>query len=82
MFDISEKWDAGFIASTVFDQDSLQYGLGFEAGYLLTSNLWLSAGYNFFGYEDRDFDNSNSTRAGPYVKLRFKFDEELFRWLE
>lgn len=82
MFDITEKWDAGIIASTVFDRSSLRYGLGLEAGYLITSNLWLSAGYNFFGYEDRDFDNSNSTRRGFYVRLRFKFDEELFRWLE
>lgn len=81
-FDITEKWDAGIIASTVFDQSSLQYGLGAEIGYLITSNLWISGGYNFFGYEDKDFSNGNSTRAGPYVRLRFKFDEEMFRWLE
>jgi len=82
MFDVTEKWDAGLNVSTVIDGSSLQYGLGVEAGYLMTSNLWLSAGYNVFGYEDRDFDNSNSTRTGPYVRLRFKFDEEMFRWLE
>jgi len=82
MFDISEKWDAGLVSSVVFDPGSVQYGVGAEVGYLITSNLWLSGGYNFFGYEDKDFDSSNSTRAGPYMRLRFKFDEEMFRWLE
>ena len=82
MFDITEKWDAGLNVSTIMDRGSFQYAVGAEVGYLLTSNLWVSGGYNVFGYEDRDFDNSNSMRSGPYARLRFKFDEELFHWLE
>ena len=55
-----------------------EYGLGIEAGYLVTSNLWLSAGYNFFGFKDDDLAGADYTNRGAYVRLRYKFDEELF----
>ena len=59
-----------------------QYGAGAEAGYLLMSNLWVSGGYNFYGFSDRDLEGEDYTRAGPYARLRFKFDEDMFKWLE
>ena len=58
--------------------DSRQYGLGLELGYLVTANLWVSAGYNFFGYRDEDLAGADYTTKGPYVRLRFKFDETVF----
>ncbi len=82
MFDFSERWDVGVTASTLFDRGSVQYGIGGELGYLLTANLWASGGFNFSGYSDRDFHDVDYTRQGPYVRLRFKFDEEILRWLE
>lgn len=81
-YDISERWDAGVVVSTLFDRGSQQYGVGGELGYLVTSNLWLSAGYNFSGYADEDFEDVDYTRQGAYVRLRLKFDEEWLRWLE
>ena len=54
-------------------------GLGIEAGYMLTDNLWLSAGYNWFGFHDADLTASDYTQRGPYVRMRWKFDENLFR---
>ena len=47
-------------------------------GYLLTSNLWLSAGYNVFGFKDDDLAGADYTNRGAFVRLRFKFDEDVF----
>jgi len=56
---------------------SRQYGVGLEVGYLIATNLWVSAGYNFFGYKDADLAGSDYTVKGPYVRLRYKFDESV-----
>ena len=54
--------------------------MGVEAGYLLQQNLWLSAGVNAAGFAgDADLVGYEYTRAGVYVRLRFKFDENLFK---
>jgi hypothetical protein len=42
----------------------------------VVENAWVSAGYNVAGYRDEDFSRSEYTARGPYVKFRFKFDEE------
>ena len=57
-----------------------QYAYGAEVGRLLRQNLWLSAGYNFSGFEgDRDLSGYEYTQQGIFLRLRFKFDEDLFR---
>jgi hypothetical protein len=55
-----------------------QYGVGLEVGYNVATNLWVSAGYNFFGYKDSDLAGNDYTVKGPYVRLRYKFDEGVF----
>ena len=57
--------------------DSRHYGVGLELGYLVTTNLWVSAGYNFFGYRDADLAGADYTARGAYVRMRYKFDESL-----
>jgi hypothetical protein len=57
---------------------SRQYGMGGEVGYRVARNLWLSAGYNVLGYQDQDLAGDDTTRKGAYIRLRFKFDENLF----
>lgn len=41
-------------------------------------NLWVSGGYNFAGYDDKDLIDGNTTMEGTYFRFRFKFDENLF----
>jgi hypothetical protein len=36
-------------------------------------------GVNVAGYEDRDFTASGYQARGPYVRLRFKFDQQTVR---
>lgn len=83
-YDIREKWDVGVLGSvhTTGAMKAVDYGLGAEVGYLLGKNLWLAAGFNFFGFEDDDLTDGDYSNPGPYVRLRAKFDEDLLRWLE
>jgi hypothetical protein len=76
-YEIGSSWDVGVVTSVLFGDGthSKQYGVGFEAGYRVAQNLWVSAGYNFFGYKDSDMQGADYTAKGPYVRLRYKFDE-------
>ena len=56
----------------------LQKTFGFEVGYQVYKNMWLSAGYNFVGLHDRDLTANEYTSKGAYLRLRFKFDETTF----
>ncbi|MCB1623717.1 MAG: hypothetical protein KDI32_03955 [Pseudomonadales bacterium] len=78
MYDLTEHWDAGFVGSVFDGEGARQLGLGFETGYSFIDNLWLSVGYNFSGFSDDDLVDSDYTRRGAYIRLRFKFDEKLF----
>jgi len=77
LHDISSRWDAGVQMSALLGNGtvSAQYGFGIEAGYLVVKNLWVSVGYNFFGFYDRDLTASDYLDRGVFLRLRFKFDE-------
>jgi len=79
MYDITERWDAGVIATGLFSYGMMQkhYGLGIETGYILQANLWLSLGYNMFGYSDKEMVLNQYTDQGVYLRLRYKFDENV-----
>ncbi|WP_201575798.1 DUF11 domain-containing protein [Psychrobacter immobilis] len=81
LYDISERWDIGLQAGTYWNKqaDDLAYLVGAEVGYSPMTNLWLSLGYNFMGFEDEDIAYDDSTQEGAYFRLRFKFDEDLFK---
>lgn len=81
MYDINERWDAGLQAGTYWNAqaDDMTYMLGAEVGYSPIANLWLSVGYNFMGFEDDDIANEGTTVDGGYFRIRFKFDEDLFK---
>ncbi|HZX81084.1 MAG TPA: Ig-like domain-containing protein [Lysobacter sp.] len=81
VYDVTENWDVGVMGATFRgDFGANQYAYGLEVGRLLRQNLWVSAGYNWAGFEgDRDLNGYEYTRDGFYLRLRFKFDEDLFR---
>ncbi len=80
IWDIAPRWDLSLNVSTMFGHgaQSKYYGLGLEVGYMVMENLWLSAGYNFFGYRDDDLTTGEYTNKGAFLRLRYKFDEDLF----
>ncbi len=81
VYDITENWDVGVLAAMQMGQHGArQRAVGVEAGYLLQQNLWLSAGFNHSGFVgDADLAGYEYTRSGVYIRLRFKFDENLFK---
>ncbi len=78
--DFGERWDAGVSARVLANGTftSRATNLGAEAGYRVIDNLWVSLGYNFTGFHDRDLVEDNTSAQGAYVRMRFKFDESLF----
>jgi hypothetical protein len=78
-WEFAPRWDVSLVASTLFGDTAAarQYGVGLEVGYLLATNLWVSAGYNLAGYRDADLAGADYTARGPFVRLRYKFDESL-----
>ena len=80
LYDVTENWDLGLMTSVQFGQyGARQYALGIEAGYLLKQNLWLSVGANSTGFvADRDLAGYEYTQQGVYLRMRYKFDQNLF----
>lgn len=78
-YGLTERWDISAMVHRMWSPRlNSQNAAGAEIGYLLTSNLWLSAGYNWTGFRERDLTGSEYTSRGAYLRLRFKFDERLF----
>ncbi len=80
VYDVTENWDVGLMTAVQFGQyGAVQHAAGIEVGYLVKQNLWLSIGVNASGFSaDRDLAGYEYTRSGVYLRLRFKFDENLF----
>jgi uncharacterized repeat protein (TIGR01451 family) len=76
-FDLSDTIDIG-LAGTVragLGGDSLAWSAGPNVGFTPFENGWVSIGWNFAGFHDRDFEEARYTRSGPYVTMRLKFDQ-------
>ena len=80
VYDFAEKWDVGVLGSVLYSPQgsTKQWASGLELGYQLKQNLWASAGFNWTGFTDRDLSGADYTSQGFYVRMRFKFDENLF----
>ena len=80
-YDITNKWDVGVTGKILhsWQAKQMKYGSGASIGYNLVKNAWFSAGYNFIGFTDRDFSAADFTAQGPFVKFRFKFDQNSVR---
>ncbi|HEX8571516.1 MAG TPA: hypothetical protein VF759_02060 [Allosphingosinicella sp.] len=76
-FDLSDTIDVGVAATARagLGGDSLAWSAGPSIGLTPFENGWLSIGWNLAGFHDRDFEEARYTRSGPYVTMRFKFDQ-------
>jgi hypothetical protein len=80
-YDLTKKWDVGVTGKVLhsWQAKQMKYGSGASIGYNLVKNAWISAGYNFVGFTDRDFSAAEFTAQGPFVKFRFKFEQNSLR---
>ena len=80
MWELAPRWDAGVLAMLHSGSGGVrQTGLGLEAGYRVADDLWLSLGFNAFHLRDDALTGDAAMQRGLFVRLRFKFDEGLFR---
>jgi hypothetical protein len=86
-YDLTKKWDLGIRGSILHSWNSavFDYSSGLSIGYNIMQNAWVSLGYNFFGFTDKDFSAADYTAQGPYLRFRFKFDQnsvkDAAKWL-
>jgi len=78
--DLTKRWDIGMFGSVMRSLNSgvYSYGLGASVGYKLVDNMWISAGYNVRGMDDRDFSAASYRAQGLYITLRMKVDQDTF----
>ncbi len=76
--DFGRRASLSLLGATVWSNPGgRQTSYGLEGSYGLTSDLLLSVGYNFQGLNERDL-LGNTFAQGIYMRLRWKFDEDLF----
>jgi len=79
IYDLTDQWDVGgeYRILTSHATHSSYQGGALEIGYRVIKNLWVSAGYSFDKF-DADLSGDAYQGKGPYLKLRIKFDENIF----
>ncbi len=77
-FDLSDVADIG--ASGTARIGTGGKNIAWSGGPTLTvtpfDNANITLGYNFVGFEDRDFEESRYTRSGPFLTFKLKFDQQ------
>jgi opacity protein-like surface antigen len=78
---IRGRWDVGVNTSIYHSYNSkvVDYGLGADVGYNLATNIWLTLGYNVFGFHDQDFTQARYTAQGPYLRFSIKADQQTLK---
>jgi len=76
-----DRFDAGVNSSVYHSYNSkvVDYGFGLDVGYNIGTNMWLTLGYNFAGFDDKDFAAARYTASGPYLRFAVKADQQLLK---
>lgn len=82
IYDLTNRFDVGaeYRMLTSHLTSTRLHGGSVEFGYRLIDQLWLSLGYSFDRF-DEDLTGDSYEGEGPYLKLRFKFDEKTLKGL-
>ena len=78
---IRGRWDIGTSLSAYNSRKSgvTDYGAGMDLGYNVTTNVWITLGYNFQGFYDADFADARYTAKGPYLRFAVKADQHMLK---
>jgi len=79
---IAENWDVNLKGRLVYQPETAttSYGGGVEIGRLAAHNLWVGAGYDFGGHDDKDAGINSFTRNGFHIGMRLKFNEKIMNY--
>jgi hypothetical protein len=75
--DLTPQFDIGLQGSALhsWEASDFTYSVGPSIGFSYIENSWFTIGYNLTGFRDADFDAARYTAQGPWLKMRFKFDQ-------
>ena len=75
--DLASWLDIGVQASVQhgWTTETVLYSAGPSLGVSPARGVWISGGYNLYGFHDAAFSGGNYTRGGPFLTLRTKFDQ-------
>ncbi len=77
-WNLTKDWDVSLQANRMWGDGAAETAVGVEVGYLAWKNMWVSVGYNFKGFKATDLTGEAYTQRGLYLRVRFKFDENVF----
>ena len=84
IWDLTRRVDldlhGGVVGTNGFEE--MRYSAGMGLNFLVNKNLRLGVGYNLIGFDENDLDPEGFNRNGFYINAQYKFDEDLFFWLE
>ena len=84
IWDVTRRIDfdvhAGVLATNSFSENRYSFGAG--VSFLVMEGLRVGIGYNLTGFDEGDLDTEGYNRQGVYLHAEYKFDEDLFHWLE
>jgi len=82
IYDVTDRWDFGLGYQIMWDNEPSQHWQGYfgEIGYKLSNDLWLTTGYSFNEFIDEELTERDYSGQGPYIKLKFKFDESYLKF--
>ncbi|CAA6816860.1 MAG: Unknown protein [uncultured Sulfurovum sp.] len=77
-YDMTKTWELGVQGSLLYAQsaNNMDYGFGLYSGHNLFDNMVLTLGYNWKGFEERDFSLQTYRMEGAYFRFNMKFDQE------
>ena len=79
-YDITNRISVGAVSSVLLGSGGgHQNAYGLELGYVVVDNVWVTLGYNWRGYSDKDFASQDYTNRGWVLGVRYKFDEDVFK---
>jgi len=78
---LGSRFDIGVSASmlTSWESGVRDYSSGFDVGFNVADNMWLSVGYNLAGFDDDDLREARYTAQGPFVRFSMKADQSLLK---
>jgi hypothetical protein len=79
--DLTHRFDVGVHATSLQSWNAAagETALGLDVGATLARNVWIAVGYNFRGFNDRDFNANRYTASGPFLTVRIKADQDTFK---
>jgi uncharacterized repeat protein (TIGR01451 family) len=79
--ELSQRFDIGLHGTRLdsWSSNVSDTAVGFDVGFTVARNMWISVGYNHMGFDDGDFAASRYTAQGVFVKFRIKADQDTFK---